>query len=355
MSFLFSYKQSLSLPLRSLVAFVTSFVGTLLLQRPFIQFLKSYNAAQSIRCFGPQSHLSKAGTPTMGGVLMILCTTVSCFLWADLSNDFILLLLFVLWSYGGIGFVDDYRKVSGSSYKGLSASSKYFLQSFFAFFVILFLVWIEHTKSLVVFDHLLLPFHSFFYYPFGVFGFFFLSYFVLVGSSNAVNLTDGLDGLAISVTILILTFFSILVLCMGHVHTPVLDFLFFVPYLNEVLIFCAAFMGSAVGFLWFNAHPAEIFMGDVGSLSCGAVLGTLALLFRQEFLFFLMSIIFVLETLSVMIQVFSIRVFKKKVFLMAPFHHHFELKGWSETTIVTRFVIVTFCMLIVCFFLFLTN
>ncbi|CUT17468.1 Phospho-N-acetylmuramoyl-pentapeptide-transferase [Candidatus Ichthyocystis hellenicum] len=347
--------SSSTLFIRSFASFMTSFLAALILGKPFIGFLQRHNIDQSIREFGPSSHYSKEGTPSMGGVLVIFLVTVSCSIWTKIANRFVITLLFVMWSYGGIGFWDDYRKMTGRSYHGLSAIHKYFLQSLLAVVVIVFLLCLSRSIPVDIFSYLSIPYHGFVRYPAGVVGFCVLSYFVLVGSANAVNLTDGLDGLAIFPVILSVSFFALLAALMTHVHKAELDFLSLAAGINEVLVFCTALIGSGLGFLWFNVHPARIFMGDVGSLSLGAVLGALAIIFRQEIVFFVLSLIFVSETLSVIVQVLSRRLFKKKVFLMAPFHHHFELNGCSETTIVVRFWILAMVFFVAAVFLFFNS
>ncbi|WP_092484913.1 phospho-N-acetylmuramoyl-pentapeptide-transferase [Candidatus Ichthyocystis hellenicum] len=339
---------------RSFASFMTSFLATLVLGKPFIGFLQRYNIDQSIREFGPSSHHAKEGTPSMGGVLVIFLVTVSCTIWTKLANHFVILLLFVMWSYGGIGFLDDYKKMIDRSYRGLSAIHKYILQSLLAVVVIAFMLRLSSIIPVNIFSYLSIPYNGFIHYPGGVVGFCVLSYFVLVGSANAVNLTDGLDGLAIFPVVLSVLFFAVLAGVMTHIHTTELDFLSLTG-INEVLVFCTALIGAGLGFLWFNAHPARVFMGDVGSLSLGAVLGALAIIFRQEIVFFVLSLVFVSETLSVIIQLISRRLFRKKVFLMAPFHHHFELKGCSETTVVIRFWILAIVFFVAAIFLFFNS
>ncbi|WP_092401829.1 MULTISPECIES: phospho-N-acetylmuramoyl-pentapeptide-transferase [Candidatus Ichthyocystis] len=338
---------------RGFASFLTSFLAVIIWGKPFVNFLRKHKMTQSIRRSGPASHYSKDGTPTMGGVLIILFVTLSCFLWSDLSNVFVRLLLFVLWSFGLIGFWDDYKKMKFN--QGISAVQKYLAQSFLAVAVIGLIFFLSRKLPTNIFAYFYIPYGGFFKYPGNVVGFCVLSYFVLVGSANAVNLADGLDGLAIVLVIFATLFFAILSGTVNYFHTVQLDFLSFVGGLNELLVFCTALMGASLGFLWFNAYPARIFMGDIGSLSVGATIGTMAIIFRQEVIFFILSMVFVCETLSVIIQFISRRLFNRKVFLMAPFHHHFELSGLHESTVVVRFWIIASIFLVLSLFLFFNS
>jgi phospho-N-acetylmuramoyl-pentapeptide-transferase len=309
-----------------------------------IAWLLSLKVGQTVRSDGPQTHLIKSGTPTMGGVLIILSVTVTTLLFADLTNPYIWLLLFVLISTGIIGFIDDYKKIVYKDPKGLSGRAKMMMQTTIAIvvaFVLLYVIKLPNTAEIVV------PFSKAIVDPLGVVGFFVVTYFVLVGSSNSVNLTDGLDGLVS---------FPIITVCMGlGIFAYIAGNKIFATYLllphipgsHELVVFCGAMIGSTLGFLWFNAYPAEVFMGDVGALSIGATLGTMAIIVRQEAAFAIMGGLFVFEALSVMLQVGSYKLRKKRIFLMAPVHHHFELKGWKENQVVVRFWIISIILLLI--------
>jgi phospho-N-acetylmuramoyl-pentapeptide-transferase len=296
-----------------------------------------------IRDDGPKSHLSKSGTPTMGGLLILISITLTTLLWADLSNVFIWLMLFTMLSFGAIGFIDDYRKLVLKNTKGLAGRWKFLLQSCLGLACAIFLY--QHVKSPSA-TMLTIPFIKTVGLQLGIF-YIVLSYLVIVGSSNAVNLTDGLDGLAITPIILIGGALGIFAYVSGN-----LDFSKYLamPHIQgagELFVFSGALIGAGLGFLWFNTYPAQIFMGDTGSLALGATLGLFAILVRQEIVFFIMGGVFVLETVSVMLQVASFKMTGKRIFRMAPLHHHFELKGWPEPRVIVRFWIITIVLVLI--------
>jgi phospho-N-acetylmuramoyl-pentapeptide-transferase len=336
---------------RSVLAAGTSLLISFLLGPWFIKKLGDLSLSQYIRLDGPEAHLEKKGTPTMGGTLIIISILFSVLLWGDLSNRFILTLIFVLVAFGLIGFIDDLKKIRFKNSDGLSAKWKYILQSIasIATTAMIFITLRDQGNSF----SLLIPYLKSTYLQIGVIGFFILSYLVITGSSNAVNLTDGLDGLAIMPTVMITSALAIFAYVSGNqIYANYLN----LPYIagaGEVAIFCAAIAGSGLGFLWFNAYPAEVFMGDIGSLALGAVMGTIAVIVRQEIVLFIMAGLFVAETISVAIQVSYFRLTKKRdgigkrIFLMAPLHHHYEKKGWKETQVVVRFWIVTMILILV--------
>lgn len=286
----------------------------------------------------------KAGTPTMGGTLILLSIGLTTLLWADLKNPYVWLVLIVTLSTGVIGFVDDYKKVALKNPKGLSAKAKMIGQSAIAIGAALFLVNVGPDASNTGF---IIPFYKEIIYPFGALGFCVLTYFVIVGTSNAVNLTDGLDGLAIMPTVLVAGAFCIFAYVAGNAKFATYLGVPHVVGAGELIVFCAAMVGAGLGFLWFNAYPAEVFMGDVGALALGAGLGTVAVIVRQEIVLLIMGGVFVVEALSVMIQVASFKMTGKRVFRMAPLHHHYELKGWKETQVVVRFWIITMLLVLV--------
>jgi phospho-N-acetylmuramoyl-pentapeptide-transferase len=309
-----------------------------------INWLTQLKVGQTVRTDGPQTHLVKSGTPTMGGVLIILSITITILLVADLTNLYIWVLLFVLISTGALGFIDDYRKVVYKDPKGLPPRAKMLAQSAIAIGTGLFLIYVVKMPNVT---EVVVPFFKLVQHPFGIVGFLVLTYFVIVGSSNAVNLTDGLDGL-VSVPVVIVSLgLAIFAYIAGHKIFAGYLYLPHVPGAHEVVVFCAAIVGATLGFLWFNAYPAQVFMGDVGALALGAVLGTIAIIVRQEIVFGIMAGLFVIEAISVMLQVGSYKLRKKRIFLMAPIHHHFELKGWKETQVVVRFWIISIIFLLI--------
>ena len=340
---------------------------------PFvIRRLASLKIGQPIRGYGMESHLSKSGTPTMGGVLILLCIAISTVLWADPGNRFIWIVLLVTLGFGAIGWVDDWRKVVHKDPEGMRSREKYFWQSVIGLIAALYLVFsISESSNLRVLElffnwvksgfdmdlppqaGLMVPFFKEISYPLGVLGFVTLTYLVIVGSSNAVNLTDGLDGLAIMPVVMVGSALGIFAYVTGNaVFAPYL-LLPHIPGAGELLIFCSAMAGAGLAFLWFNTHPAQVFMGDVGALALGGALGTIAVIVRQEVVLAIMGGIFVVEALSVMLQVSWFKFTKKRygqgrrLFKMAPLHHHFEKSGWKETQVVVRFWIITMLLCLV--------
>jgi phospho-N-acetylmuramoyl-pentapeptide-transferase len=352
--------------LRSVLATMTALVISFVIGPRMIRKLTEYKIGQSVRDDGPQTHLIKAGTPTMGGALILVSIIVTTLLWADLRNRFVWVVLLVTLGFGTVGWIDDYRKVVQRNPKGLSAGKKLVLQSligllaaiYLAFsvsapstsqFLQLFQAWLASGLSVDLSPKadLIVPFFKTVSYPLGVWGFIILSYCVIVGSSNAVNLTDGLDGLAIMPTVMVGAALGLFAYVAGRADFSTYLFMPHIPGAGELTVVCAAIAGAGLGFLWFNAYPAEVFMGDVGALALGAALGAIAVIVRQEIVLFIMGGVFVVETLSVMIQVASFKLTGKRVFRMAPIHHHYELKGWKENQFVVRFWIIT--MLLVLF------
>jgi len=337
-----------------------------------IRKLSELKMGQAVRSDGPQSHLVKSGTPTMGGVLILIGIFVSCMLWADLSNRFIWIVMIVTFGFGLIGWVDDYRKVANKDPKGMASREKFLWQTFIGLFAAIYLAFsvseVNNLKVLQLFyewvksgfaldlpakTNLLLPFIKEVSYPLGMMGFIILSYLVIVGSSNAVNLTDGLDGLVIMPVILVGAALGAFAYVMGNaIYAKYLLFPY-IPGAGELMIFCGAMGGAGLAFLWYNTHPAQVFMGDVGALALGGALGTIAIIVRQEIVLFVMGGIFVAETFSVMLQVFWFKFTKKRygegrrIFRMAPLHHHFELGGWKETQVVVRFWIITILLVLI--------
>ena len=346
--------------LRSVLATMTALVISFVIGPRMIRKLTEYKIGQSVRDDGPQTHLIKAGTPTMGGALILVSIIVTTLLWADLRNRFVWVVLLVTLGFGTVGWIDDYRKVVQRNPKGLSAGKKLVLQSliglvaaiYLAFsvsapstsqFLQLFQAWLASGLSVDLSPKadLIVPFFKTVSYPLGVWGFIILSYCVIVGSSNAVNLTDGLDGLAIMPTVMVGAALGLFAYVAGRADFSTYLFMPHIPGAGELTVVCAAIAGAGLGFLWFNAYPAEVFMGDVGALALGAALGAIAVIVRQEIVLFIMGGVFVVETLSVMIQVASFKLTGKRVFRMAPIHHHYELKGWKENQVVVRFWIIT--------------
>ena len=337
-----------------------------------IRRLTELKMGQAVRTDGPQTHLVKSGTPTMGGVLILIGIFTSCVLWADLTNRFIWIVMLVTFSFGLIGWVDDYRKVVHKDPKGMASREKFFWQTVIGLFAAIYLAFsvseVNNLKVLQLFidwvqsgfsldlpakSNLYLPFVKEVSYPLGVMGFIILSYLVIVGSSNAVNLTDGLDGLVIMPVILVGAALGAFAYVMGNaIYAKYLLFPF-IPGAGELMIFCGAMGGAGLAFLWYNTHPAQVFMGDVGALALGGALGTIAVIVRQEIVLFVMGGIFVAETVSVMMQVIWFKYTKKRygegrrIFRMAPLHHHFELGGWRETQVVVRFWIITILLVLV--------
>ncbi|TMH34390.1 MAG: phospho-N-acetylmuramoyl-pentapeptide-transferase [Betaproteobacteria bacterium] len=352
--------------LRSVLATMTALAISFVIGPRMIRKLTEYKIGQAVRGDGPQTHLTKAGTPTMGGALILVSITVTTLMWADLRNRFIWVVLIVTMGFGAIGWVDDYRKVVYRDSRGLSARAKFVLQSAIGLIAAIYLAFSvsapSNTQFLQLFSawlgsgfnldlppkaDLIVPFFKTVSYPLGVWGFIVLSYCVIVGTSNAVNLTDGLDGLAIMPTVMIGAGLGIFAYVTGRSDFSSYLFVPHIPGAGELTVICGAIAGAGLGFLWFNAYPAEVFMGDVGALALGAALGAIAIIVRQEIVLFIMGGVFVVETLSVMIQVASFKLTGRRVFRMAPIHHHYELKGWKENQVVVRFWIIT--MLLVLF------
>jgi len=323
---------------RAILAILTALMLSLLLGPLIIRKLTRYKIGQTVRTDGPQSHLSKSGTPTMGGALILLSITCSTLLWGDLTNRYVILTLLVLLSFGAIGWVDDYRKVVYKNPRGLASRWKYFWQSVFGVCAAIFLY---STATLPAETTLILPFFKNITWVLGGVGFILLAYFVMVGTSNAVNLTDGLDGLAILPIILVAGALAIFAYVAGHAQFSQYLTVPYVPGSGELVIVCSAMIGAGLGFLWFNTYPAQVFMGDVGALALGAALGVIAVIIRQELVLFIMGGVFVMETVSVILQVASFKLTGKRIFRMAPIHHHFELKGWPEPRVIVRFWILT--------------
>jgi len=326
--------------LRSVLAALTALVISFLVGPWMIRRLASLKIGQAVRDDGPQTHLTKAGTPTMGGALILISMALATLLWADLRNTYVWVALATLLGFGAIGWVDDWRKVVERNPRGLPARWKYFWQSVIALAVAAYLVWSAHLPAQT---ELIVPFFKQIVMPLGVVGFVLLAYFVIVGTSNAVNLTDGADGLAILPTVMVAGALGIFAYVAGHAVFAKYLGLPHIPGAGELTIFCAALAGAGLAFLWFNAYPAEVFMGDVGALALGAALGVVAVIVRQEIVLFIMGGVFVLETISVMLQVGSYKLRRKRIFLMAPLHHHYELKGWK----VVRFWIISIVLVLI--------
>lgn len=332
------------LTLRAVMATLTALTISFIVGPAVIRKLTALKIGQSVRSDGPQTHLIKAGTPTMGGALILVSVIVTTLLWADLSNDYVWVALLTLIGFGVIGWVDDWRKVVEKNSRGLASRWKYFWQSVIGLAVAVYL-W--QTASLPAHTELIIPFLKHATLSLSAAAFIALAYFVIVGSSNAVNLTDGLDGLAILPTVMVASALAIFAYVAGNAVFSKYLGMPFVPGAGELAIFCAAMAGAGLAFLWFNAYPAEVFMGDVGALALGAALGAVAVIVRQEIILFIMCGVFVVETLSVIVQVASFKLTGKRVFRMAPLHHHYELKGWKETQVVVRFWIITILLVLV--------
>ncbi len=331
------------LTLRTILGVLTALIISFVVGPVMIRRLTLHQIGQTVRSDGPQSHLSKAGTPTMGGALLLVAVTVSTLLWADIGNRYVWTVLVVTLLFGVIGFVDDYRKLVLNDPKGLSARSKYFWQSVAGLGAALFLY---TTAQVPAETQLIIPFVKSVALDMGPW-FVVLSYFVIVGSSNAVNLTDGLDGLAIMPTVLVAGALAIFAYASGHAQISNYLLIPHLPGVGEVAIFCGALVGAGLGFLWFNAYPAQVFMGDIGALALGAALGVVAVIVRQELVLLIMGGVFVMETVSVVLQVLSFKLTGRRIFRMAPLHHHFELKGWPEPRVIVRFWIVTVILVLV--------
>jgi len=329
--------------LRVVLAALTALAISFVIGPSMIRRLAAYKIGQSVRDDGPQTHLIKTGTPTMGGALILVSVAITTLLWADLENRYVWICLLTTLGFGAIGWVDDWRKVVHRNPKGLSARAKMFWQSLIAITAVTVLA---YSAKLPQQTELIVPFFKTVAIPLGTLGFVILGYFVVVGTSNAVNLTDGLDGLAIMPTVMIAAALAVFAYVTGNaVFSKYLGFPF-ISGAGELAVFCGAMAGAGLAFLWFNAYPAEVFMGDVGALALGAALGIVALVVRQEIVLFIMGGVFVVETLSVIIQVVSFKLTGRRVFRMAPLHHHYELKGWKENQVVVRFWIITMMLVL---------
>ncbi|QEI05031.1 phospho-N-acetylmuramoyl-pentapeptide-transferase [Pigmentiphaga aceris] len=358
--------------LRAVLACATALLIGLVAGPRVIRKLTALKIGQAVRTYGPETHLVKNGTPTMGGCLILIAIAISTLLWADLTNRFVWVVLLVTLGFGWIGWVDDYRKVVHRNPEGMRSREKFFWQAligivasvYLAFSVSapdslgvwhLFMEWVMSgfTLELPGRSDLIVPFFKSVSYPLGVTGFIALTWFVIVGTSNAVNLTDGLDGLAIMPTVLVGSALGVFAYVVGRVDYSKYLLFPYIPGASEMMVICAALAGAGLAFLWFNAYPAQVFMGDVGALALGGLLGTIAVIVRQEILLFIMGGVFVVETLSVMLQVSWFKYTKKRygegrrIFRMAPLHHHFEVSGWKETQVVVRFWIITMMLVLI--------
>ncbi|MEY4593032.1 MAG: hypothetical protein RIR18_1927 [Pseudomonadota bacterium] len=335
--------------LRMVLAAMTALLISFVAGPPVIRWLAAKKIGQAVRTDGPQTHLVKSGTPTMGGVLILISIAVTTLLWGDLTNRYVWTVLVVTLGFGIVGWYDDWKKVVYKDPNGLAARWKFFWQSVLGFGAAIFLAFSTNNPAQT---ELIVPFFKTFGYPLGIWGFVILTYFVIVGTSNAVNLTDGLDGLAIMPTVLVAGAFAIFAYVTGHAVYAKYLLIPYIPGAGELCIVLGAIAGAGLGFLWFNAYPAEVFMGDVGALALGAALGTVAVIIRQEIVLFIMGGVFVVETLSVMLQVGWFKYTKKKygqgqrILRMAPLHHHFEQTGWKETQVVVRFWIITIMLVL---------
>ena len=331
------------LTMRIILGVLTSLFISLLVGPYLIRRLNEYQIGQNVRDDGPESHLSKSGTPTMGGLLILVSIAVGTLCWADLTNRFIAVVLLVTLAFGVVGWVDDYRKVVEQDPKGLPGRYKYFWQSIIA---LVAAVYLYQSASSPAETQMIIPFVKDVTINLG-WMYVVLSYFVIVGTSNAVNLTDGLDGLAILPTVLVAGALMIFAYTTGHIYFAEYLGIPYIKGVGEVAIFCATIVGAGLGFLWFNTYPAQVFMGDIGALALGAALGIVAIVVRQELVLFIMGGVFVMETVSVILQVGSYKLTGKRIFHMAPLHHHYELKGWPEPRVIVRFWIVTVILVLI--------
>ncbi|HLS51912.1 MAG TPA: phospho-N-acetylmuramoyl-pentapeptide-transferase [Burkholderiaceae bacterium] len=357
--------------LRAVLAAATALLIGLFAGPAVIRKLTALKIGQAVRSYGPESHLAKSGTPTMGGALILIGIAVSTLLWADWTNRFVWVVLLVTFGFGWIGWVDDYKKVVNRDPEGMSSKAKFFWQALIGVVASVYLtfavaapdaanLWVlmrdwvlsGFTMPLPTRADLIVPFFKSISYPLGVFGFAALTWFVIVGSSNAVNLTDGLDGLAIMPTVMVAGGLGIFAYVVGRVDYSKYLLFPYIPGASEVMVLCAAIAGAGLAFLWFNTYPAQVFMGDVGALALGGALGTIAVIVRQEIVLFIMGGVFVIETLSVMLQVGYFKYTRarygegRRIFRMAPLHHHFEVGGWKETQVVVRFWIITMMLVL---------
>ena len=331
------------LTLRGILGVLTALALSLWLGPHMIRRLSYHQIGQSVRDDGPKSHLSKAGTPTMGGALILVCIAISTLLWANLENRYIWVVLLTTAVFGIVGWVDDYRKVVEKNSRGLPARWKFFWQSVAGFGAALFLFM---TAPGAAETTLIVPFFKNFTIALGPF-FVVIAYLTIVGTSNAVNLTDGLDGLAIMPTVMVASALAIFAYLSGHANFAQYLHIPFISGSGELIVFCGAIAGAGLGFLWFNTYPAQVFMGDVGALALGAALGIIAVIVRQEIVLIIMGGVFVMETVSVILQVASFKLTGRRIFRMAPIHHHFELKGWPEPRVIVRFWIITLVLVLI--------
>lgn len=331
------------LTLRGILGVLTALAICFIVGPALIRKLTKYKVGQTVRHDGPQTHLVKAGTPTMGGALILVAVFASTLLWADLENRFIWVVLFTTLAFGVIGWIDDYKKLVNRNPRGIGARNKYLWQSVAGLSAALFLYYTAHSPAETA---LIVPFFKNVVLDLGPW-FIVLTYFVIVGTSNAVNFTDGLDGLAIMPTVMVAGALGLFAYLTGNV---VFSGYLGIPHITgagEMLIFCGAIVGAGLGFLWFNTYPAMVFMGDIGALALGAALGVLAVIVRQEIVLFIMGGVFVIETVSVILQVASFKLTGKRIFRMAPLHHHYELKGWPEPRVIVRFWIISFILVMI--------
>jgi phospho-N-acetylmuramoyl-pentapeptide-transferase len=331
------------LTLRAILGVLTALGISLLCGPWFIRRLSELKIGQSVRTDGPQSHLVKSGTPTMGGALILTGIFASTLLWSDLSNRYVWVVMIVTAVFGAVGWVDDYRKVAKKDSRGLPARWKYFWQSVAGIGAASYLYFTAGNASEV---QLFIPFFKNVALNLGPF-FIIFAYFVIVGTSNAVNLTDGLDGLAIMPCVMVAGALALIAYLSGNLNFSNYLHIAYIPGAGELVVFCCAMVGAGLGFLWFNTYPATVFMGDVGALALGAALGVIAVIVRHEIVLFIMGGIFVLETVSVILQVASFKLTGKRIFRMAPIHHHFELKGWPEPRVIVRFWIITLMLVLI--------
>jgi phospho-N-acetylmuramoyl-pentapeptide-transferase len=331
------------LTFRGILGVLTALVMSFWVGPGMIRRLGYRQMSQTIRDDGPQTHLAKAGTPTMGGALILVAIGTATLLWADLTNRFVWVVLLTTMAFGAVGLVDDYKKIINKDPRGIGARAKFLWQSVAGLGAALFLYYTATTPAET---HLIVPVFKNVVIDLG-FGFVILTYLVIVGSSNAVNFTDGLDGLAILPTVMVAGALAVFAYATGNVKFAAYLGIPYIAGSGEILIFCAALVGAGLGFLWFNTYPAMVFMGDIGALALGAALGTVAVVVRQEIVLFVMGGVFVMETVSVIIQVASFKLTGKRIFRMAPLHHHFELKGWPEPRVIVRFWIITVILVLI--------
>ncbi|EMS1062704.1 phospho-N-acetylmuramoyl-pentapeptide-transferase [Providencia stuartii] len=331
------------LTFRAIVGLLTALAIVLWMGPRLITYLQKMQIGQVVRDVGPESHFSKRGIPTMGGILILFSISISVLLWARLDNPYVWCVLLVLVGYGLVGFADDYLKVVRKNSRGLIARWKYFWQSVIALIVAFSMYAVGNETPAT---QLVVPFFKDVMPQLGML-YILLAYFVIVGTSNAVNLTDGLDGLAIMPTVFVAAGFALVAWATGNVNFASYLHIPFLPHAGELVIVCTAIVGAGLGFLWFNTYPAQVFMGDVGSLALGGALGTIAVLLRQEFLLVIMGGVFVVETLSVILQVGSFKLRGQRIFRMAPIHHHYELKGWPEPRVIVRFWIISLMLVLI--------